>query len=64
LKNDSEMSAEEIDELIMAFEDSLNKCQELGLNVIEFYEQIIKTEPYCNNEKLKELMKEKIKKYE
>lgn len=64
LKNDSEMSAEEIDELIMAFEDSLNKCQELGLNVIKFYEQIIKTEPYCNNEKLKELMKEKIKKYE
>lgn len=64
LKNDSEMSAEEIDELIIAFEDSLNKCQELGLNVIEFYEQIIKTEPYCNNEKLKELMKEKIKKYE
>lgn len=64
LKNDSEMSVEEIDELIMAFEDSLNKCQELGLNVIEFYEQIIKTEPYCNNEKLKELMKEKIKKYE
>lgn len=64
LKNDFEMSAEEIDELIIAFEDSLNKCKELGLNVIEFYEQIIKTEPYCNNEKLKELMKEKIKKYE
>lgn len=64
LRNESEMSEEEIDELIIAFEDSLKKCQELELNVIEFYEQIIKTEPYCNNEKLKELMKEKIKKYE
>ena len=64
MKNEIEMTEEEIEELIVAFEDSLNKCKEIGLNVIEFYERIIKTEPYCNNEKLKELMKEKIKKYE
>lgn len=64
IKNETEMTEEEIEELIVAFEEGLNKCKELGLNVIEFYEQIIKTEPYFNNEKLKELMKERIKKYE
>ena len=64
IKNETEMTEEEIEELIVAFEDSLNKCKELGLNVIDFYEQIIKTEPYCNNEKLKELMGDKINKYE
>ncbi len=64
INNNVEITKEEIEELILAFEDSIDKCKELGLDIMEYYEQIIKTEPYCNDESLKELMEEKIKEYE
>ena len=42
---------EQIEEKIMDFKECLRKSKEMGLDVKLIYNQLINTEPYCNNGK-------------
>lgn len=64
IKQESELSEEEIEEVFIDFKSCIEKCKEFGMDIKSVYNQLINTEPYCNNEKLKNMMGEEIKKYE
>lgn len=64
IRQEEDLTDEQIEEKIIDFKECLRKSKELGLDVKLIYNQLINTEPYCNNEKLKNKIGEEIKEYE
>lgn len=64
LIQDNDLDDEQIEEIVLDFKLSIEKCKSLGLNIDEISKQLINTEPYCNNQKLKDRIGEIVKEYE
>ena len=64
IRDNKEIKEEEIEEIISDFRKCIEKSKENGLDVAVIYEQLLNTEPYCNSEKIKDLMKKEMEKYE
>ena len=63
-KTKQENEIENYEELIDSVKECIEICIDNGFSPVDFYKQLINTEPYCNSENVKKYIEEELKKYE